>query len=233
MPCSRARRDEKARPERAFVTHLILHSAHAEWPALWLMAWVLLVVGVEPHSPPPAAFDEVFPVVVPLPTPPVVQLSDNWASLSQLAQDPEWHRYLDAVYNVSTLRFPFSLLQLHTFYSELLPSNVSRGLHLRKQDQAGDDVGIIGAPLRFGELYRLWGGDMPTTGWSSIHIWRCIYPVGQCTVPGASTDYGICDAGAALGPEDGVLYSGLPSHSKAEVTHRVGDPPGSGLWMYW
>lgn len=37
---------------------------------------------------------------------------------------------------------------------------------------------------------------------------------------------GISCPGPAIGVEDGVLFSGLPSHSKVEVSHQVGDLPG-------
>ena len=168
----------------------------------------------------------------PSPPPPLLPLQYGWDSLAQLTKEPLWHRYLDSVYNASTLNFPFSLLQLQMFYADRLPRNISRSLKFRKQDEASGTVAVIGAPLRFGELYRLWGGNMPTTGWEHMDVWRCIYPVGQCTAPSSTTDYGVCPAGA-VGPEDGVLFSGLPSHAKVEVTHRLGDPLGSGMWFYW
>ena len=87
-------------------------------------------------------------------------------------------------------------------------------------------------PLHQYDLYRLWGGDAPSTPWETINLWRCIYPTGQCTIPGVPLAYASCP-GPALGPQDGVLYSGLPSHTKAEVTHRVGDLTNSGMWFYW
>ena len=99
------------------------------------------------------------------------------------------------------------------FYADRLPNSTLSNLTLRQQDNgdgfnvllpllrircdidrrlcwplgvAGVDVGVRGAPLRFGELCRLWGGNMPKV-WDSVNIWRCIFPVGQCIAPGVPT----------------------------------------------
>ena len=160
-----------------------------------------------------------------------LQLSDSWASRAELEGSP-WHDYLLKVYDhdLTVLAFPFSLLQLHMFHTPLLPPNVFKSLHVREQDP--NDARIIGRPMVFGELYRLWGGSKPVgVPWDQFNVWRCIYSVGGCEPP---TEHGECATdGTRIDYSLNAVRTGLPSHSKVEVTHRVGDRPGSGMWFYW
>lgn len=146
--------------------------------------------------------------------------------MEELQASP-WYSYLQKVYDndLATLAFPFSLLQLNMFHTALLPPKVYDTLSVRKQDPS--DVRIIGRPIFFGELYRLWGGQKPAgRPWEAFNIWRCIYSVGVCQPPTAA---GACTGdGSRIDYSLSAVYTGLPSHSKVEVTHRIGDPVGSG-----
>jgi len=128
------------------------------------------------------------------------------------------------------MAFPFSLMQLHMFRTDLLPKGVAESLAIRQQDKT--NVRVIGPPLVFGQLYRLWGGNKPPIAWNEMNIWRCIYSFGECT-PQSAAGYCATDTPTTLDYSLSAVYTGLSSHTKVEVTHRLGDPVGSGMWFYF
>lgn len=138
-----------------------------------------------------------------------MQLTNTFANAASL-RSSEWASYFESVYGIDTMRFPFSLAELVFFYSEFLPKSVASSIKLRKQKSS---LAPIGGPLVFGDLYYLYGGDVPLRpngdrDWKRMDTYRCIYPVG-------SEGGGV----RAVHGNPG-LESGLPSRSKVEVTHR-------------
>lgn len=159
-----------------------------------------------------------------------LQLSASWSSLAELKASP-WHDYLRRVYadDLTAMAFPFTLLNLHMFHAAHLPRGVLESLRVREQDPR--DARVLGRPMVFGELYRLWGGMKPVgVPWDQFNVWRCIYAVGVCEPPSGN---GVCAATMASGYSNDAVHTGLASFTKVEVTHRMGDPHGSGMWFYW
>ena len=81
------------------------------------------------------------------------QLTQTFKSSADLGV---WADYLDSVFGIHTMRFPFSLAELSFFYEERLPKPVARTLVVRRFDYApprsldGDGLGNI---VR-GDLFR-------------------------------------------------------------------------------
>jgi hypothetical protein len=146
------------------------------------------------------------------------QLCNYFSTREELQKDEVWNPYFESVYGVSTMNFPFTMQSLNYFHYNLLNSEVLSNLTIRPQDiTANSSLRPIDGkgPLCFGELYRLWGGELPADV-TKLDIWRCIYPVGN-----------------AEGVINCALSYGFPSGSKVEVFHSQGDPPNAGMWFYF
>jgi hypothetical protein len=58
----------------------------------------------------------------------VEQLNTTFSSKADLGI---WHNYLESVYGVETMKFPFSLGDLNFFYEDRLPRSIARSLVVR------------------------------------------------------------------------------------------------------
>lgn len=177
-------------------------------------------------------------------------LTAAFASASELS--PEWRQYLDAVYDVSTLHFPFSIAWLNVFYERLLPETTRQSLRVREgcfgAALCPHAAASGGAIVSSGDLYRqavhlaIPGAPSET---SEAHLHRCALDVCQAAKNVSATCRardgfsgpacphrlldGVPSTEAALRP---VPRGGYPSFSLVEIVHHGFDPPGFGYWAY-
>ena len=154
-------------------------------------------------------------------------------------QGSEWLSYIDAVYGVDTLTYPFTTGRFDFFYRHLLPASVLGNLPPFVAHPSSPNVIYDPLSYRYGNLVRYWssdGGDYGNFVRNFRHGNRgCTGPPGKegssFTWPlNASTvEYQAC---LAL---ESVLSRGIPDNSYAEVTHQCCDGDSfsmTGWWMY-
>ena len=83
---------------------------------------------------------------------PLDQLADVFADLDSLRCSP-WYSYLDVLYDVQTLPFPFSLGWLQFFHWDLLPMEMRGQIRLKAHPYWSSIKIPKGQQLLFGDLY--------------------------------------------------------------------------------
>ena len=154
-------------------------------------------------------------------------------TFSSAAELGEWREYLDSVYGVSTMRFPFSLAELDFFYPERLPPVVAAKL-------------VVHAPNQWNASgVQLLRGDLFLMGYYTQYIRRCTLSVCTRGVGWSERAFQVCAHDGFEGPRcppcrgscRGATLQPVPRGGEAngsfvEGIHTPIDASGTGLWFY-